>query len=339
MDDTDFIGKRFDRLTVVGVYDKKNNMKRWACKCDCGNIIPVYKANLLRKSGKIKSCGCAYLDELKKEIGRKKDKLEIIGAKQYSRGGKVIVKCQCGKIKEMTLSEFNNPLVHSCGCSKNPTGENRKSYKHGMSKEKIYTIYRDIYNRCYNIKDISYSAYGARGIKMCDEWLGENGLEIFADWAYENGYDEAAKRGQCTIDRIDVNGNYEPSNCRFVSMKIQSNNKTNNSYYEIDGVVKTLTEWCEEYNIKCMNSVRCRIKRGMDIKTALTKPMQKKVKDMTLEELEERKIKRLEKDRKWREEHKEQVRKSREKWIKNNPDKNKESKRKYEEKIKKLKQI
>lgn len=99
-------------------------------------------------------------------------------------------------------------------------------------------------------------------------------------------------------------------------MKIQSNNKTNNSYYEIDGVVKTLTEWCEEYNIKCMNSVRCRIKRGMDIKTALTKPMQKKVKDMTPEELEERKIKRLEKDRKWREEHKEQVRKSREKWIK-----------------------
>ena len=93
------------------------------------------------------------------------------------------------------------------------------------------------------------------------------------------------------------------------------------------------------YNIKCMNSVRCRIKRGMDIKTALTKPMQKKVKDMTPEELEERKIKRLEKDRKWREEHKEQVRKSREKWIKNNPDKNKESKRKYEEKIKKLKQI
>ena len=92
MDNTDFIGKRFDRLTVVGVYDKKNNMKRWACKCDCGNIIPVYKANLLRKSGKIKSCGCAYLDELKKEIGRKKDKLEIIGAKQYGRGGKVDVK-------------------------------------------------------------------------------------------------------------------------------------------------------------------------------------------------------------------------------------------------------
>lgn len=335
----DLTGERFGRLTVIGEYDKsKTGNIRWKCQCDCGNIIPVFKSTLLKDNGTIKSCGCTYIDELKKEIGKRKDFLEIIDVKQYGRKGRVVVKCDCGTIKEMTLSRFNNPSVHSCGCVGIPKGEESPYYQHGMSKKRIYGVYRDMFNRCYNPKDISYKNYGAKGITICDEWLGNNGIKNFSDWAYDNGYDENAERGECTLDRINVEKGYSPENCRLVSMEIQANNKTSNRYFEIDGEIKTLSEWCREYGISCVQSVYGRLNRGMDIKTALTKPMQKRVKDMTKEEIEERKRKRLESDRKWRKEHQEQIRASRRKWVENNPEKDKECKRKYEEK-KKLERI
>lgn len=209
---------------------------------------------------------------------------------------------------------------------------NNINKKHGLSRTRIYGVYRDMYNRCCNEKDISYSFYGERGISICDDWIGEDGFLVFRKWAYENGYNENAKRGECTLDRIDPNGNYCPENCRWVDSITQQNNKRNNIYYTIDGVTKTLSEWCRDYENLCVQSVYERLKRGMDIKTALTKPMMKKSSNMTEEELLERKRKALERDRKWRTEHKEQVQASRRKWIENNPEKNIQSKRKYEEK-------
>lgn len=330
----DLIGKKFDRLKVIGLYDKKNGRIRLKCQCECGNIIPVYKNTLMRDNGSTKSCGCVYADELKKEIGRRKDHLEIIGVKQYRRKGRVVVRCDCGTIKEMTLSQFNNPSVHSCGCVGVPKGSDSPNFQHGMSRTRIYGVYRDMYNRCYNKDDISYTNYGAKGITICPEWLGDFGINNFSKWAYANGYDENAERGKCTVDRIEADKGYSPDNCRLVSMQIQNNNKGNNRYFEIDGVTKTLSEWCKEYGGLCVQSVRGRIERGMDIKTALTNPMQKRKSEMTEEELKERKQQRLEKDRKWRAEHKEQIKASRDKWKRNNPEKDKESKRKYEEKKK-----
>ena len=335
----DLTGQRFGRLVVQGIYDKKNGNIRWSCLCDCGNVIPVYKHTLLRDNGTIKSCGCVYLDELKEHIGEKRDYLEIVGVKQIGRKGRVVVRCDCGKEKIMQLSQFCNKSIHSCGCIGIAKGKDNPYYKHGMSKTRIFSVYRDMFNRCYNQKDVSYVHYGARGIVICDEWLGDDGVKNFSRWSFENGYDENAPRGECTLDRIDSNGNYEPSNCRWVSMSVQANNKRNNNYYTIDGVTKTLSEWCREYGNLCVQSVYERLKRGMDIKTALTKPMQKRVSEMTEEELLERKRKALERDRKWRSEHKEQIQASRRKWIENNPEKNIQSKRRYEEKKKAQKKI
>lgn len=330
----DLTGQRYGRLVVEGIHDKKNGRIRLSCLCDCGNVIPVYKSNLLRDNGTIKSCGCVYLDELKTHIGERKDHLQILGVKQIGRKGRVVVRCDCGKEKYMTLSQFYNKDVHSCGCVGIPKGKDNPYYKHGMTKTRIFNVYRNMINRCYNPKDVSYVNYGARGITVCPEWLGDDGVIRFSEWSFENGYDENAPRGQCTLDRIESNGNYCPENCRWVSMIVQQNNKRNNNYYTIDGVTKTLSEWCREYNVENVQSVWRRIKNGMDVKTALTKPMQKKVSEMTEEELLERKRKALERDRKWRSEHKEQIRKSRMKWIENNPEKNIQSKRRYEEKKK-----
>lgn len=331
----DLTGRRFGRLVVKSIHDKKHGQFRWLCKCDCGNETIKYKHYLMDDNGIIKSCGCVYLDELKTHIGERKDYLEIVDAVRFGKSARVVVKCDCGKEKIIQLSQFKNPAVHSCGCKGVKRGNQHSKYKHGLSRTRIYGVYRDMYNRCYNPKDISYKCYGKLGIKICDNWLGDNGFLEFRKWAIETGYDEKAKRGDCTIDRIDVNGNYCPENCRWAGAIEQGNNKKNNNVIEIDGEFKTLSEWCRIYGVKNVQSVDKRLKNGMDAKTALSKPMLKRYYDMTEEELLERKRKALERDRKWRSEHKEQVQASRQKWIENNPEKVIETRKRYEEKQKK----
>lgn len=275
-----------------------------------------------------------YINELKKHIGEKRDYFEVVDVVKRGNKSRLIVKCICGNTREMTLSQFKNKSIHSCGCIGPKKGKESPNYKHGLSRTRIYNVYRNIWNRCYNPDDVSYTNYGGRGITICDDWLGENGAVAFSQWAYNEGYDDLAKRGECTVDRIDVNNGYSPDNCRLVSMTIQSNNKTNNRLFEIDGVYKTLSEWCREYEVDCVQTIWGRISRGMDVKTALITPMRKKVVDMTEEELEKRRLHRKEMNKKWRDSHKEQIQKSRKKWIENNPEKNIESKKKYLEKKK-----
>ena len=103
--------------------------------------------------------------------------------------------------------------------------ERNKNYfgTHNGSKERLYGVWIDIKKRCYNPKYKQYKDYGGRGIQMCDEW--RNSYSAFRNFALNNGYDPNAKFGQCTIDRIDVNGDYCPENCRFVDMKVQRHNR------------------------------------------------------------------------------------------------------------------
>lgn len=133
--------------------------------------------------------------------------------------------CDCGKITIVQASSLKAQTVHSCGCAK--TERNQKYFTtHGFSKEKLYGLWREIKKRCYNPNYKQFKDYGGRGIIVCDEWL--NNYVAFRNWALNNGYNPNAKFGDCTIDRINVNGNYSPENCRFVSMKIQNQNKRKN---------------------------------------------------------------------------------------------------------------
>ena len=170
----DLIGQKFYRLLVVEKADdyitsNGKIIRRWKCKCDCGNEKVIRETELRR--GHTRSCGC-----LQKEIASSLNK--------------------------------THGLSRKCG--------------------RLYPLWKSIKYRCYNKKAKEYERYGGRGIKMCDEW--RNDFKVFHDWAVANGYkEEKADNGLniLTIDRIDVNGNYEPSNCRFVTNEVQAKNKRN----------------------------------------------------------------------------------------------------------------
>lgn len=131
-------------------------------------------------------------------------------------------------------------------------------------------------DRCNNPNHISYKNYGGRGIKVCEEW---QSFDAFKTWAIKSGY-----KRELTLDRIDVNGNYEPSNCRWVSRKVQAVNRRNNRIISVDGEAKTLSEWAEESGI-CQTTIRGRIEYGWDVEQAVkSKPQKHPTLTLTLNE-------------------------------------------------------
>ena len=106
---------------------------------------------------------------------------------------------------------------------------------HGMSHTRLHNIWLTMRQRCEKPKCSTYHKYGAKGIKVCREWCS---FENFRDWSLTNGYNDSL-----TIDRINPSGNYEPSNCRWVTQKVQQNNRSNNIKLTYKGVTHSITEW------------------------------------------------------------------------------------------------
>lgn len=135
-----------------------------------------------------------------------------------------------------------------------------------LSKERLYNIYRGMKSRCYYEKNNRFINYGGRGIKVCDEW--KNNYLKFKEWALNNGYDETINKYECSLDRIDVNGDYEPSNCRWVSYKIQMNNKRNNRLINYNGRIETIANWSRITGIS-VGAILYRINHNWDVKKIL----------------------------------------------------------------------
>lgn len=156
---------------------------------------------------------------------------------------KFLVKCDCGREKTVSLFVLTSKKQHvaSCGCSYDLASYTRK-YTKEQKHSFLYTTWRGMKQRCKDKGFAKYACYGGRGITICDEW--DNNYISFYNWAIANG---ASK--QLTLDRIDVNGNYEPSNCRWVDNATQQRNKQYNRYLEYNGVKKLLREWAEELDI------------------------------------------------------------------------------------------
>ena len=134
-------------------------------------------------------------------------------------------KCDCGKETLSRSASLRGGTSKSCGCSRlvHLVEQPPRKTHGGSRKERLYYVWHGMIDRCNYPSHNRYHVYGGRGIQVCDEW--KNDYSAFRNWALANGYDPDAKRGECTIDRIDVNGNYEPSNCRWVDMKTQIQNK------------------------------------------------------------------------------------------------------------------
>jgi len=154
--------------------------------------------------------------------GKKFGRLKVLCRIENDKNNKVIwlCECDCGNKTKVISSLLVTGRVSSCGCLRNEKTIER-STKHGLCHTKPYKTRLNFIDRCYNKNNRDYPTYGGRGIVVCKEWLNkESGPEAFTNWALANGYSD-----NLTIDRIDVNGNYEPSNCRWVDMTIQASNR------------------------------------------------------------------------------------------------------------------
>ncbi len=171
--------------------------------------------------------------------------------------------CECGNYVIVRQPDLHSGRTQSCGCiHKMQLAERNRS--HGLSYTRLSSIWRAMKGRCYNPNSYAYHNYGGRGIKVCDEW--KNDFVSFYNWAIANGYDE-----HLSIDRIDVNGDYEPANCRWADKSTQANNTRCNRKIEYDGKVQTVSQWSAETGIKS-STIRRRLSLGWTIEKTLKTP-------------------------------------------------------------------
>lgn len=200
----------------------------------------------------------------KKYVGLRSGRLLCLEAiKSNSNKNKHIrVKCicDCGKIIITKGTEIKNHNIKSCGCLRLENSLKAHT-KHGMTKSKIYRLWYGMKMRCYYCNGKDYHLYGGRGITVCNEW--KNDFMAFYNWAIANGYKEGL-----TIDRKDVNGNYDPSNCRWITSAEQHRNTRTNKFLKYNGEVRCASEWSEKLGLN-YNTLLWHLRIGWNIKDAL----------------------------------------------------------------------
>lgn len=172
-----------------------------------------------------------------------------------------LCKCDCGKIVHVNSDPLIRGKTKSCGCLSSEL-KSQRAKTHGETDSRLYAIWCAIKARCLNSHTVAYKDYGARGITICDEW--KDSYENFRDWANDNGY-----KKNLSIDRIDNDGIYEPSNCRWVTSVAQANNRRSNHILTYNGETHNVTEWAAIVG-KDPKTIFSRLYAGWDVERALT---------------------------------------------------------------------
>lgn len=174
--------------------------------------------------------------------GQKFGRLTVIERAQ-NKGKHVMwmCECECGNRVNISSDNLKRGNTVSCGCYRSEKLAKRCK-KHGHRYERIYRIWCGMKRRCYNAHEINYKLYGLRGITVCDEWLCDFGE--FYNWSMSNGYEDSL-----TIDRIDSNKGYEPSNCHWTTRTHQNNNRRNNVVITYKDKSQTLSQWVDELGL------------------------------------------------------------------------------------------
>lgn len=193
--------------------------------------------------------------------GKTFGKLTVIDSDKDKFGNKVwLCRCECGKEIYTTTHKLTSGHTKSCGCYRTAKTIER-SRTHGQSKTPLYHVWKNMRQRCENPRAKAYPRYGGRGIVVCTEW---QDYKTFQNWAMNNGY---AKN--LTIDRIDVNGNYEPANCRFITIQEQQNNRSTSRTITYKGETHTITEWSAITGIK-LSTLHYRLKQKQSLDIVFT---------------------------------------------------------------------
>ena len=195
--------------------------------------------------------------------GQKFGRLTVINLlSERAKNGMKIYKClcNCGNYINVRYGNLTSGNTKSCGCFNSDCSSKRNSTHH-KTHTRLYKIYHNMKTRCYNKNATRYSDWGGRGVVICDEWL--NDFMSFYNRAIVNGYNDTL-----TIDRIDNNKGYSPSNYRWVTNQEQSNNRRSNINITYNGKIKTMEQWSEELGIN-YNTIRMRHFRGWSDKEIL----------------------------------------------------------------------
>ncbi|MDC6267224.1 hypothetical protein [Lysinibacillus fusiformis] len=212
-------------------------------KCSCGNLTIKRYSDV--ELGRVTSCGHNKENQkIKDQTGIKYNKLLAIKELDIVNGQReYLFKCDCGNEVVRLLKEVKREKIKSCGCGI-LEGVKLANTTHGLTGSRLFAIWSNMKQRCLNKNDFNYYNYGGRGITVCEEWCNKDSFINFYNWAMSSGYKDTL-----TIDRIDNDGNYEPSNCRWTTLKVQANNKRSNTNYTYKNKTKTLTEWADELNL------------------------------------------------------------------------------------------
>lgn len=189
----------------------------------------------------------SFKDETNKRYG----KLVAISYEIRNHKAFWLCKCDCGNTTIVAGDKLRLGKTKSCGCIQKEHREKGFHKSHGMTNSRLYYEWCNMKSRCSNPKNIMYSNYGGRGITFCEKW---KQFEDFMKWANDNGYND-----NLTLERINVNGNYEPDNCKWIPIKEQYLNRTDSHVITAFGKTQTIKEWADETGLK-YDTIHARIK-------------------------------------------------------------------------------